>query len=100
MTEGLGESFLSVVSYEVEAKFVVIEVLIELVFIECIGESFPSVVTDELWTKFGFQTYFFLNFFLKAARPSAPAPTKSMVAGSGTGDGASGSEFGPPGVRS
>lgn len=31
--------------------------------------------------------YFFLIFFLNAASPTAPPPTKSMVAGSGTGVG-------------
>ena len=29
--------------------------------------------------------YFFLNFLLKPARPIKPEPTRSMVAGSGTG---------------
>jgi hypothetical protein len=53
----------------------------------------------QLQAKFGFQTYFFINFFLNAASPSAPAPTKSMVAGSGTGVGApvAGDVIGSPG---
>ena len=53
---------------------------------------FASPVSDQKITVQANASYF-LNFFLKIARPANPPPTSSMVAGSGTGLTAGGALF-------